>query len=239
MIGGTPKSGFESWIIKLSDIPQGHKDSRQSGATEYAFMKMASIAGIEVPAIQLFQCESGKKERVLFGIKRFDRHEGKKIHMHSLSGLLQISHQELSIAYEDFILRGVELTENHETAKEIFRRCVFNRIVGNCDDHAKNFAFLLKGKEWILSPSFDITSSPGMNNRNTHAMTVNGSRTPTLKDLLTLSRKAEISEAGQIIEASMEAVEHWDKISLEAGLKAGNRARIKENITKNCQALRR
>ena len=55
--------GFEAWIIKLSDVPAGHKDSKQSGRVEYAYSLMAKAAGIEMPEARLFEVEAKHGKR--------------------------------------------------------------------------------------------------------------------------------------------------------------------------------
>jgi hypothetical protein len=36
----------------------------------------------------------------------------------------------------------------------------FNVMARNCDDHTKNFAFLLQeGASWTLAPAYDVTQS--------------------------------------------------------------------------------
>jgi serine/threonine-protein kinase HipA len=38
----------------------------------------------------------------------------------------------------------------------MFRRVVFNVCVSNRDDHLRNHGFLFDGKNWRLSPAFDV-----------------------------------------------------------------------------------
>jgi serine/threonine-protein kinase HipA len=39
---------------------------------------------------------------------------------------------------------------------ELWRRIVFNILVSNTDDHLRNHGFLFDGKNWRLSPAFDV-----------------------------------------------------------------------------------
>lgn len=41
-------------------------------------------------------------------------------------------------------------------ARELFARIVFNVIVGNTDDHARNHAAIWDGRQLKLAPAFDI-----------------------------------------------------------------------------------
>ena len=70
--------------------------------------------------------------------------------------------------------------------EKMFRQMVFNVMIGNKDDHAKNFAFLYKDGNWILSPAYDLLPSAGFNGN--HTTTVNGIGNPTISDCLEVAR---------------------------------------------------
>jgi serine/threonine-protein kinase HipA len=42
---------------------------------------------------------------------------------------------------------------------ELFRRVVFNIMVGNRDDHLRNHGFILTAEGWRLSPAYDMNPS--------------------------------------------------------------------------------
>lgn len=44
--------------------------------------------------------------------------------------------------------------------RELFARICFNAAVSNLDDHPRNHAILARGRNWRLSPAFDLTPSP-------------------------------------------------------------------------------
>lgn len=80
---------------------------------------------------------------------------------------------------------------------------VFNVLVGNRDDHAKNFTFLYDdlSQSWTLSPAYDLTRNSGMNGE--HATTVNGKgKDISPEDMIEVARRAGIAlrEARAIIE---------------------------------------
>ena len=64
---------------------------------------------------------------------------------------------------------------------------VFNYLIGNKDDHAKNFAFILRNNEWHLAPAFDILPSDGLNGY--HTTSINDSITPQKEDLFAIAEK--------------------------------------------------
>ena len=218
-----PKS--EGWIIKLSNVPTGHKDSKQEGRMEYAYSLMARAANIEMPPTRLFEIDSPKEKmkRGLFGTQRFDRSAAEKIHVHSLAGILQKDFRALEISYEDFASTALELTGDFSQLEQILRRLVFNVIAGNYDDHAKNHCFLMNtiGK-WRLAPAFDLTLSPGINKRKLHAMSVNGTRTPQRKDLGIFAAHFGLTCLDTILEEVITSIERWSQWAEQAGCRDGN-----------------
>ena len=63
-----------------------------------------------------------------------------------------------SLDYIDLIKATLALTQSMEEALKIFRQMVFNIFTYNKDDHAKNFSFILKDKQWKVSPAYDLVS---------------------------------------------------------------------------------
>ena len=41
-------------------------------------------------------------------------------------------------------------------AEQLLKSMVFNIVERNHDDHAKNFAFILKNTKWSLAPAYDL-----------------------------------------------------------------------------------
>ena len=232
-------SGWEGWIIKLSNVPTGHKDSKQEGRMEYACSLMARAAKIEVPPSRLFEIDSPKEKmkRGLFGTHRFDRDRTEKIHIHSLAALLQKDFRTCEISYEDLASVTLKLTGDFSQLEQVLRRLVFNVAVGNYDDHAKNHSFLMKTSgEWKLAPAFDLTLSAGMNKMNMHAMSVNGARKPQQKDLKIFAENFGIPSLDKILEDVIASIEGWPEWAEQAGCRAANiqkeKLRLKESLAR-------
>lgn len=68
---------------------------------------------------------------------------------------------------------------------------VFNVLIDNKDDHAKNFSFILKNGEWKLSPAFEIFY-PMRAFNGYHTTTVRGKGTLDKEDVFCSSKKSEI-----------------------------------------------
>jgi hypothetical protein len=47
-----------------------------------------------------------------------------------------------------------------EDLHELFARMCFNAAVSNLDDHPRNHAVLAQGRQWRLSPAYDLTPAP-------------------------------------------------------------------------------
>lgn len=178
----------EDWIIKFpSSI-----DPKNIGEKEYQYSLCAKDCEINMTETKLFPSEicSG-----YFGIKRFDRKNGKKVHMVSASGLLETSHRLPNLDYNLLMKLTLELTRNYEDIEQLFRLMCFNVFAHNRDDHSKNFSFMYDNnkKEWHLSPAYDLTYSSSFNGE--HATTINGEgKNPNLDDILVVAKNIGLNE---------------------------------------------
>lgn len=148
--------GFEHWLIKfdeVSDVQFG--ESKGYGRVEMAYYKMATDFGVDMMESQLIE----ENNRVHFMTKRFDRIKGnQKLHSQTLCALqhyvLQISHP---IVMSRFFKLCSQLRLTYAEAEQMFKRMVFNVIARNCDDHTKNFSFLMNAEGiWKLAPAYDV-----------------------------------------------------------------------------------
>ena len=68
--------------------------------------------------------------------------------------------QKASHDYSQLFQMLDRLGLGYEAREDVFRRMAFNVMAANCDDHTKNFAFLLRQDEpWTLAPAYDVTTS--------------------------------------------------------------------------------
>ena len=159
--GRSAPEGFSPWMIKFAE----HNDPLSTGELEYRYSLAAKAAGINMPETHLFPLKSGEG---CFGVRRFDRNEHGKVHVHTACGLLHASHRLPTLDYENLLRLTYVLTRNHADVEEMVRRMVFNVKCGNRDDHSKNFSFLLTADhEWRLAPAYDLTPSTGLNGEHT------------------------------------------------------------------------
>ena len=173
----------EDWIIKF---PSSY-DDKNIGKQEYDYALCARECGIDIEEVKLFP---SKNCPGYFGIKRFDRKNGKKVHMISASGLLETSHRIPNLDYDILMKLTLKLTGSMEECEKLYRLMCFNVFVHNRDDHSKNFSFLYdeEEKRWTLSPAYDLTYSNSIGGE--HATTVNGNgKDPTIDDILSVASK--------------------------------------------------
>lgn len=135
-----------------------------------------------------------------FGVERFDRTSLGKVHTVSVAGLLNADYRAPSLDYGDLLQLCHILTKNMEEVYALFRQMVFNIVIKNRDDHAKNFSFQLINGEWKLSPAYDLLPSSGFN--GFHTTTVNNNGEPTVNDMMTVAAKVGLNKqrATEIVE---------------------------------------
>ena len=209
--------GFEHWLVKFPNS----QDGIDSGAIEYVYALMAKEAGLYFPDVHLFSSQKGNG---FFGVKRFDRQENKRFHMHTVSGLIHSNFRFPSLDYEDLLSLTMALTKDIREVEKMFRLAVFNVMAHNRDDHAKNFSFLMNEfGEWKLSPAYDLTYSNGPGGEQS-TMVMGEGRNITIEHLVKLGLEAKISKEliDQIIEKTAESLSKWIRLSKDYGVSKSN-----------------
>lgn len=229
----TAPNGFGYWIIKFDGVEDSQFGaSRGYGRVEMAYHLMAKEAGIEMSECRLLE-EHG---RAHFMTRRFDRDEaGNKIHMQSLYALRHFDFNMVGyFAYEQLFETMRMLRLPYPEAEQMFIRMVFNVLARNCDDHTKNFAFLMdKDGKWSLSPAFDICHAyrPGSTWVSSQSMTVNGKREGIgHADFMEVARRMNIKQAGHLIERVSKAVNNWNHFAEEVKVDGKLRDAIKKTL---------
>lgn len=225
--------GFEHWLIKLdgvSDVQLGN--SHGYGRVEMAYYNMAKACNIEIMPSRLLE-ENG---RAHFMTKRFDR-EGNDIkhHIQTFCALKHFDYNLVnSFSYEQLFQCMRELRLSYADAEQMFRRMVFNVIARNCDDHTKNFSFILKqGGRWELSPAYDLCHAfrPGSEWVSQHSLSINGKRKEiTKKDLLIIGESIRSKKASEIIDEIIDTVKQWNRFADEVCVNPTLRDRIARTL---------
>lgn len=219
--------GFEPWMVKFPNA----QDGNDSGAIEYVYALMATVAGIAMPNVHLFSSQKGNG---YFAVKRFDREGNERLHMHTVSGLIHSNFRFPSLDYEDLLSLTSYLTKDIREVEKMFRLAVFNVMAHNQDDHAKNFTFLMnKLGEWKLSPAYDLTFSNGAGGEQS-TMVLGEGRNITLKHLSKLGTEAQLSKEfiESVINQTLSALGKWTDLAKYYGVNDSNINFINRSILK-------
>jgi serine/threonine-protein kinase HipA len=185
----------QAWLVKFP----GDDDTRDSCALEELYALMARRCQLGMSDTRFFQLPGGL---TAFGTQRFDRRGNDRVHIHSLAGLLHANFQEPSVSYEDFFRATRRLTRDQRQLRKAVQRCVFNVLMNNRDDHAKNLAFMMEADgSWQLAPPYDLTYCPGY--QGEHFMDIAGEgRAPTRQNVLQAAQAAGLprSVAEEVID---------------------------------------
>ncbi len=164
----------KEWLVKF----RAKHDAKRIGRDEYEYSLLAKKCGVEMPETRLF-------ENKYFGVERFDRTTSGKLHVVSMAGLIGADYRMPSIDYSHIFKVCAALTHSVAELWKVFRLMVFNYLIGNKDDHAKNFAFIYRDGDWHFSPAYDLLPSDGINGYQTTS--INDSIEPTKDDLIAVA----------------------------------------------------
>lgn len=198
LLGGSPGGARPKVLLRIDGEPWLVKfpspyDKSSIGLEEYRYMMCAKKCGIDVPEVRLFPAQNGEG---YFGVRRFDRKSDERIHMSSVSGLLEISHTIPNLDYHDLMKLTYILTKDSRQMEELYRRMCFNVFAHNRDDHSKNFSYYYDEKEtgWKLTPAYDLTYSDSVGGE--HATCVNGNgKNPGMEELVEVGKALGVSES--------------------------------------------
>ncbi len=225
--------GFTHWIIKFDGVTDKQFGSSKGyGRVEMAYHLMAVDAGIEMTECRLLE----ENERAHFMTRRFDREPGKgKLHVQSFCAMQHYDFNEVNLySYEQLFETMRMLGLPYPQAEQMFRRMVFNVMGRNCDDHTKNFAFIMdKTCKWKLSPAFDVCHAyrPDSEWVSQHALSINGKRKNITKtDLLEVAKQMNVKKAEQIVKQIGGVISHWDKYATKVNVEKKLQQAIKKTL---------
>jgi serine/threonine-protein kinase HipA len=228
-------AGFAHWLLKLDGVHDAQfGTSRGYGRVEMAYYLMAKECGIDIMESRLLK-ENG---RAHFMTKRFDR-EGHdtKHHIQTFCAIRHFDYNQVgAYSYEQLFETMRMLRLPYPEAQELYRRMVFNVILRNCDDHTKNFAFILKrGERWKLAPAYDLCHAyrPDSIWVSQHALSIRGKRQDHSRaDLLAIAKDMNIKEAEAIIEQTLEVASRWSSFAEEVAVEEALKKRIESSFVK-------
>lgn len=208
---------------------------------EAAAMQLASLVGLNVARTQLRKVSG----RDVLLVDRFDREpSGTRrsfvsaltiLGLHELAGRHATYHDLADVIRQRFVTRKA-------TLRELFSRIVFNILVGNTDDHARNHAAFWDGERLELTPAYDICPQARAGGEQAQAMAIDpdGGRLSQMTTCLGASRHYELShnDARSIIDDQIRVItDRWDEVANNVGLTRLERAELWGNQLLNPFAL--
>lgn len=209
-----------SWIVKLpsqqfSGVPEN----------EFSMMTMASMIGMDVPAINLVDLGSitgipdgiGELKGQALAISRFDRGADGPVHIEDFAQVFGIfpddKYKRASYAN---VARVIGTEVGDAGAAEFIRRLVFSALIGNGDMHLKNWSLIYPDRRSAaLSPAYDLLSTiPYIEGEDTAAL--NFSRTKKMAEfdvdeLRHLAAKALLPEK-LVVDTASETVQRFRQV---------------------------
>lgn len=214
--------GFAQWLIKFDGVHDSQfGETYGFGRVEMAYYLMAVACGIEMTECRLLE----ENDRAHFMTKRFDRlPDGSKVHIQSWCAINHYDFQDVGVySYEQLFQLMRILGLPYLQAEQLFRRMVFNVIARNCDDHTKNFAFMMdKQGSWQLSPAYDICHAyrPGSIWVSRQSISINGKRESiTREDFLNVAKQMNIKKADSIINQVQDVVKRWNEFAVRVDVR--------------------
>jgi serine/threonine-protein kinase HipA len=217
--GARPKAlvadGERRLIAKFSSAT----DSYPVVKGEFAAMRLAARVGLDVSAVEL---TSSLGKDVLL-VERFDRTGGSpgEARRAIVSALTMLELDEMQARYASYAALAQIVRERFgepkATLRELFARIVFNILVGNTDDHARNHSAFWDGEALTLTPAYDVCPQPRSGGEASQGMMIapDGFRLSRLSGCLDAASTylLNAAEAREIIDGQIETIEAlWPEI---------------------------
>jgi serine/threonine-protein kinase HipA len=228
--GARPKAtlvdGERSLIAKFSSASDTYPVVR----SEFVAMALARKAGLNVAKVDLTQSTG----RDVLLVERFDRSRD-RTRRAMVSALTILSLTETTALFaSSYALLADEIrrrfTDFEETLRELFRRIVFNILIGNTDDHPRNHSAFGDGasEQLTLTPAYDLTPILRRTGEAGQLMAIgrDGWRLSVLAGCVERSGIYHVSEeeAREIVDMQIAAItENWLDICEEARLSTNDR----------------
>lgn len=226
--GARPKASFvdergELWLAKFPST----EDRIDVGLWEFVAHQLSIAAGIDMPEARLLPLSDRGHT---FAARRFDREGASRRMYASARTMLDMdsdgaSYLDLAMAVQDngaagSVWAGLE---------ELFRRAVFNVLIGNRDDHLRNHGFLREPTGWTLAPAFDVNPNP---DKDVHVLALDEAD-PTPDTSILIAQHAyfrlDADTALAFVETIRAAVRTWPDVAKRMGA-AGHEISLMEAV---------
>ncbi len=202
---------------------------------EASCLELARMVGMRVPEFSIME-EAGIK---MLCLDRFDRLDGGHLHMISMQSLLNATgyYHATYIQMAD-VIRMVS-KRPVEDLHALYRQMIFNAIVGNTDDHLKNFAMLYHNG-YELTPAYDLL--PNVNHKVGHTLSFLydeiGPRRTEAVGSLAGRFKINKQSAEDIVDEVIEMIaSNWNGVCKRNGVPGDETARFSNYIDTQCKKL--
>ena len=148
------------WLAKFNRPD----DKWNSARVEHAMLLLAAECGVDAASSRVVTV--GGRDVLL--VKRFDRQKteagyrrGRMVSALTLLRADEMPNSRGRWSYLELVetLRRASSAARHD-AVQLFKRACFNALISNTDDHPRNHALVAMGREWGLSPAYDLTPTP-------------------------------------------------------------------------------
>lgn len=198
---------------------------------EAVAMALARRCGLVVAPTQI----TSVMDRDILLVERFDRTGVDGERRLIVSALTMLGLDEMMGRYATYYdladLIRQRFDQPRATLRELFSRIVFNILVGNTDDHARNHAAFWDGTTLALAPAYDVCPQPRSGREANQAMAIG--REGQRESRLAVCRDAcetyllTRQDAEEIIEGQIEVIRtQWDEAADEAQLTAQDKQRL-------------
>ncbi|MFC7335151.1 type II toxin-antitoxin system HipA family toxin [Rhodocista pekingensis] len=227
--GARPKALIDQadrkWIAKFS----ASNDTYSVVKAEFIAMRLAALAGLHVAPVRMVRAV----HRDVLLVERFDRvrSAGGWTRTALVSALTLQGLDEMEARYASYdLLAEIVRHRFHQpkaTLRELFGRIVFNILVGNTDDHARNHAAFWDGTMLTLTPAYDICPQARTGREAGQAMLIAGSdRSSRIATCLAAAPIFHLSKADalHIVEGQVTTIgDNWQAVCDEAELTVADR----------------
>ncbi len=189
-------------------------------------MRMANLAGIEVPLHALLRSSDGS---LTYFIQRFDREGRTRV---PLEDFAQLTAESRDTKYDSSMEKVAAVIDQFCTFPAIervklFERTLFSFLVGNEDMHLKNFSLITRNQKVELAPAYDFLSTTvAMKNpREELALPLRGKKSRlTRNDLMGYFARERLQlherVLGDVVSRFMKAIPLWRDLLARSFLSA-------------------
>jgi len=229
--GARPKAIVKAddafYIAKFPSI----KDTVNVVRIEAATLSLARQAGLDVPEFNVVRCA----DRDVLMVRRFDiSTQGGRFHMVSMATLLK-AEGYYNLSYKDiFDVLRLHSYQPEKDLPAMYRQMVFNALIGNTDDHLKNFSMLHGDSGYFLSPPYDLL--PDVNEQREHVLYfILDHLFPGIAELEKIGRRFGISNPLKVAKEMRELLSDWKTVFKKFKVPAGDIKRLEWGINRRLE----